>query len=68
MKRHHDHSNSYKGKHLIRAGLWFRGLACYCHGGKQDGMQADMVLEKLRVLHLECNKKLVKSHNEGNLS
>jgi hypothetical protein len=25
-KRHHDHSNSYNGKHLTGAGLQFRGL------------------------------------------
>jgi hypothetical protein len=24
MKRHHDHSNSYKGKQLIRAGFQFQ--------------------------------------------
>lgn len=30
VKRHHDHSNSYKGKHLIGAGLQFEGLVhCY---------------------------------------
>jgi hypothetical protein len=46
VKRHHDHSNSYKGKHLIGDGLWFRGLICFCHGWKHGGMQADMVLER----------------------
>ena len=35
MKRHHDHGNSYKGKHLIRAGLPFRGLIHSRHCGKQ---------------------------------
>jgi hypothetical protein len=29
MKRHHDHSNSYKGKHLIWTGLQFRCLIHY---------------------------------------
>ena len=24
VKRHHDHGNSYKGKHFIGAGLWFQ--------------------------------------------
>ena len=53
MKRHHDHSNSYKGKYLIGA-YSFRGLVHYYHGGKHDSVQADMVLEmKLRVLHLD---------------
>ena len=28
------------------AGLQFRDLAHYCHGGKHGGMQADMVLER----------------------
>ena len=36
MKRHHDHGNSYKGKHLIGAGLQFRSLVC-CHHGKKHG-------------------------------
>ena len=53
MKRHHDHCNSYKGEHLIGAGLQFRGLVHFCHGGKHSGVQLDTVLEKgLRVLHL----------------
>jgi len=46
--------NCYKGKHLIGAGLLFRGLVHYHHGGKHGVMQADMVLEKvLGVLHLD---------------
>ena len=54
MKKHHDHGNSYKGKHLIGAGLQFRDLVHYHHGGKHGSMQADMVLEKeLRVLHID---------------
>jgi hypothetical protein len=53
VKRHHVHSNSYKGKHLTRAGLQFRGLVPYQYGRKHGSMQADMVLEKeLRVLYL----------------
>ena len=39
---HHDH----EGKHLVGAGLQFRGLVHYHHGGKHDGTQADMVLER----------------------
>jgi hypothetical protein len=51
VKRHCDHGNTYEGKHLIGAGLQFRGLARYHHGGKQGSIQADMVLEEmLRVL------------------
>lgn len=53
VKRYHDHGNSYKGKHLIRAGLQFRGLVHDCHGGKHGSVQADIVLEReLRVLHM----------------
>ena len=32
VKRHHDHNNSYKGKHLIGVPYCFRGLAHYHHG------------------------------------
>jgi hypothetical protein len=31
----------------------FRGLVCYLHGAKHGSVQADMVLEELRVLHLD---------------
>jgi hypothetical protein len=49
VKRYQDHGNSYKGSHVIGAGLQFRGLAYYCHGN----MQASLVLEKeLRLLQL----------------
>jgi hypothetical protein len=44
VKRHHDHSNSYKGRHLI--GSEFRGLV-HCHHGRKHGrVQADMVLKR----------------------
>ena len=46
MKKHCDHGNSYKGKHLTGTGLQFRGLIHYHHGRKHGSMQADMVLEK----------------------
>ena len=46
VKRHHDHSSSYKGKYLIGAGLQFRGLIHYHHDKKHGNMQADMVLER----------------------
>ena len=42
-KRHHG--NSYKGKHLIGAGLQFRGLVHCHHGWEHGGVLADMVLE-----------------------
>ena len=37
VKRHHGHDNSYKGKLLIEAGLQFRGLILYHHGGWHVG-------------------------------
>jgi hypothetical protein len=53
MKRYYDHGNSYKGKHLIEAGVQSRDLVHYDHGKKYGSMQADTVLERyLRVLHL----------------
>jgi hypothetical protein len=44
--------NFYKGKYLIGTGLWFRGSVDYRHSRKQGSIQADMVLEELRVLRL----------------
>ena len=46
MKRHHDHSNSYNGKHFIRAGLQSQVQPIII-------MVGSMVLEELRVLHLD---------------
>lgn len=46
------HSNSYK-KYLIGLVYSFRSLVNYNHGGKHGGIQVDMVLEKLQVLHLD---------------
>jgi hypothetical protein len=48
-KRQHDHSNSYKRKYLIAAGLQFRSLVYYHHGKKPGCMQTDMVQESLHV-------------------
>ena len=39
MKRCHDHGNSYKGKHLIEAGLQFGGLVHYHHCGKHGEVE-----------------------------
>lgn len=58
VKRHPDHSNSYRGKHVIGAGLQFRRLAHYCHGGKHGSVQAEMVLEmQLGILHLDWQQE-----------
>lgn len=46
-------SNSDRGKHLVVAGLQFRGLVSYSHGREHSSMQIDIVLERLlRVLLL----------------
>ena len=44
MKRHRDHANPYKGKHLIGTGLQFRGLVHFHYREKQGGMQTGMML------------------------
>jgi hypothetical protein len=53
VNRHHDQGNSYKEKHFIGAALQFRGSVHYHHGRKHGRMQVDMVLEEMRVLHLD---------------
>lgn len=53
-QRHHDHENSFKGKHLTLAGLQFSSLVHYRHGWNHGSTRADIVLEKgLRVLHFD---------------
>jgi N-acetylmuramoyl-L-alanine amidase len=54
VNRHHDQGNSYKGQHLIGAGLQvqrFSSLIIIIKAG-HGGIQAGMVQEELRVLHL----------------
>ena len=63
-KRHHDHSNFYKGKNLLGLAYNFSfsfslvllttlDLVQHQYGRKHGGTQTDMVLEELRVLHLD---------------
>ena len=40
-------------KILLELAYSFRGLVHYYHGSKHGSMQADMVLEEPRVLHLD---------------
>ena len=49
MNRYHDQGNSNKGQHLIEAGLQVQSLSL-----RQEyrTIQAGMVQEELRVLHL----------------
>jgi hypothetical protein len=50
VKRQRDQgTNSYKGKHFTAAGLQFQRFIII----KVGSMQADVVLEELRVLHLD---------------
>ena len=47
MKRHHDQSNSYKGKHLIGIGLQVPRFSPLSSWWEHPGsIQADMLLEK----------------------
>ena len=42
VKRHHDHGNSYKGNHLIGAGLQFQRLETWwCAGRHGAGGEAE---------------------------
>jgi hypothetical protein len=56
VKRYHGHLKPYTGKHLMGAGLQFRGLV-HCHHDRKLGIvQADMVLESSGefYLHLQA--------------
>jgi hypothetical protein len=54
VNRHHDQHKckSYKGQHLIGAGLQVQRLSLLSSRQEQSGAQAGMVQEELRVLHL----------------
>ena len=47
VKRHYDHSNPCKGKHLTEASWHSEVSSIITMGGKRGSMQADMILEKL---------------------
>jgi hypothetical protein len=51
VKRHHDQGNSYKGQHLIGAGLQVQGFSPLSSRWEHGSIQAGMVQEELRVLH-----------------
>ena len=54
VKRHHDQGNSYKGKHLIGAGLYnSEGQSVIIMMWQRGRILADMVLEDSRVQHLD---------------
>jgi hypothetical protein len=53
VRRHHLHSNSYKGRHLIGAGLQFQRFDPLSSWWEAWQPEADMVLEEPRVLYLD---------------
>jgi hypothetical protein len=55
VKKHHDHTNSYKTKHFIGAGLQsqrFNSLSSWWETW-YHAVPADLVLEEPNVLHLD---------------
>ena len=44
VKRHHDHCNSYKGKHLTEVVAYSFRVLVHCHNGVHGGVQANRVL------------------------
>jgi hypothetical protein len=50
VMRHHDQGTSYKGEHLIGAGLQFQ---IFSHDGDHGCVQTDTVLKEARVLQLD---------------
>jgi hypothetical protein len=50
VTRYHDHGNSYKGNHLIGAGLQFQKLSPLSSWRDNGSMQPDMELEEPSVL------------------
>jgi hypothetical protein len=52
VKRDHDQSNSYKGQHLIGAGLQVQRFSPLSSRQEHGSIQADVRLEELKILHL----------------
>jgi len=52
VSRHHDQGNSYKGQHLSGAGLQVQRFSPLSSRWEHGSIQAGMVQEELRVLHL----------------
>ena len=53
LKRHQDQGNSYKGQHLIGAGLHVQRFSRLSSRWEHSSIQAGVVQVKLRVLHLQ---------------
>jgi hypothetical protein len=52
VNRQHNKGNSYEGEHLIGAGLQVQKFSAVSSRQEHDSIQAGMVQEELRVLHL----------------
>jgi hypothetical protein len=52
VNRHHDQGKSYKGQHLIGAGLQVQRLGPLSSRQEHNSIQTGMVQEEMRVLHL----------------
>jgi hypothetical protein len=57
VRRHHDQGHSNKGQQLGLA-YSFRGLVHYYHDGKYGNVQTNLVLQELRVLHLDPQERI----------
>jgi hypothetical protein len=52
VNRHFDQGNSYKGQHLIGAGLQVQRFSPLLPRREHGSIQAGMVERELRILHL----------------
>ena len=67
MNRHHDQGNSYKGQHLIGAGLQNQRFNPLLSRWEHGSIQAGLVQEELRVLrlHLKSATRILASRQLG---
>jgi hypothetical protein len=63
MNRRHDQSKSSKGQHLIGAGLQVQRFSLLSSRQGRGSIQAGMVQEKLRVLHLHLKDASGRLHS-----
>jgi hypothetical protein len=54
MKRHHDHSNSYKEMCLIMGGLQFQSFSPFM-AGNMAALWQTLLEEELSILHFDPN-------------
>jgi hypothetical protein len=71
VKKHHYQGNSYKGQHLVGTGLQVQRFSPLSSRPEHDRVQAGMVLEEVRVLHLDpkvVRRETVSSRQPGEAS